>query len=131
MAGALFRNQHGAWKNVAALTYTLAGYALGLWLLTVSHWTLNLLGVLLTSHTLVYAAYFIHEFAHHHADPRTAGGGPPRAGKRRTHTRGASARSIRLSTGQARAQPRRRRADRLGGSARPTAAAWRVRSGGT
>ena len=46
------------------MTYTLAGYALGVALLTAQHWALNLVGVLLTGHTLVYAAYFIHEFAH-------------------------------------------------------------------
>ena len=64
MALAIFRNRQGTWRNVAALTYTLAGYALGVALLTVQHWALNLAGVLLTGHTLVYAAYFIHEFAH-------------------------------------------------------------------
>jgi fatty acid desaturase len=60
----LFRYATGAWRNVLALAYTLGGYALGVWLLTVGPWYLNLLGVLLTGHTLVYAAYFIHEFAH-------------------------------------------------------------------
>ena len=64
MATGIFRNQQGAWLNVAALSYTLAGYAVGVGLLAASHWTLNVVGVLLVGHTLVYAAYFIHEFAH-------------------------------------------------------------------
>ena len=50
--------------NTIALAYTLIGYGLGVWLLTVPPWWLNLVGLLLTAHTLVYAAYYIHEFAH-------------------------------------------------------------------
>src|SRR5512137_868033 len=64
MTTKLFRSPHGLVPNVFALAYTLAGYALGVWLLTAAPWWLNLLGVLLTAHTLVYAAYYIHEFAH-------------------------------------------------------------------
>ena len=51
MSVAIFRNRQGAWRNVAALSYTLAGYALGVVLLTAQHWALNLVGVLLTGHT--------------------------------------------------------------------------------
>jgi fatty acid desaturase len=54
----------GVVPNVAALAYTLGGYAGGVALLTADHWLLDLAGVLLTAHTLVYAAYFIHELAH-------------------------------------------------------------------
>lgn len=60
----VFRSPHGALPNILALTYTLAGYAAGVWMLTASSWLVNAVGVLLTGHTLVYAAYFIHEFAH-------------------------------------------------------------------
>lgn len=60
----LFRNPGGALPNTLALYHTVAGYALGVFLLTVPGWGWNLLGVLLTGHTLIYAAYFIHEFAH-------------------------------------------------------------------
>jgi len=60
----LFRYAHGALPNTLALAYTLGGYAVGISLLTADHWAANLIGVLLTAHTLVYAAYFIHEFAH-------------------------------------------------------------------
>jgi fatty acid desaturase len=59
-----FRYPDGVAPNVAALAYTLGGYAGGLALLAAGHWLLNLAGVLLTAHTLVCAAYFIHEFAH-------------------------------------------------------------------
>jgi fatty acid desaturase len=64
MTAAVFRSPHGALPNSLALAYTLAGYGIGIWLLTADAWALNLLGVLLTGHTLVFAAYFIHEFAH-------------------------------------------------------------------
>ncbi|MCW5624689.1 MAG: fatty acid desaturase [Burkholderiales bacterium] len=64
MADSIFRSPHGAVPNTLALSYTVGGYAVGVWLLTVGPWYLNLLGVLLTGHALVYAAYYIHEFAH-------------------------------------------------------------------
>ena len=64
MTTKLFRSPHGLAPNSFALAYTLAGYALGVWMLTAAPWWLNALGVLLTAHTLVYAAYCIHEFAH-------------------------------------------------------------------
>jgi fatty acid desaturase len=63
-ASRLFRSAHGALPNVLALAYTLVGYALGVLLLTLEPWWANLAGVLLTGHTLVYAAFFVHEFAH-------------------------------------------------------------------
>lgn len=63
-ASKLFRYAHGARPNVIALGYTLLGYAAGVALLTADPWPANLVGVLLTAHTLVFAAYFIHEFAH-------------------------------------------------------------------
>ncbi|MBI1397907.1 MAG: fatty acid desaturase [Betaproteobacteria bacterium] len=60
----LFRSPAGALPNTIALTCTLGGYATGIWLLTSRAWSANVLGVLLTAHTLILAAYFIHEFAH-------------------------------------------------------------------
>ncbi len=60
----VFRSPHGALPNILALTYTLAGYVAGIWMLTASSWVVNAIGVLLTGHTLIYAASFIHEFAH-------------------------------------------------------------------
>jgi len=64
MAKKIFRSPGGAWPNTFALGYALIGYALGVWLLTAGPWWLNLIGLLLAAHTLVCAAYFIHEFAH-------------------------------------------------------------------
>lgn len=59
-----FRSPTGAWPNTLALAYTLIGYPAGVWLMTVPPWWLDLIGLLLTGHALVYAAYYIHEFAH-------------------------------------------------------------------
>jgi fatty acid desaturase len=61
---ALFRNPEGTWLNVAALAYTLLGYAAGIALMIADPWVANLAGVLLTGHALIYSAYFVHEFAH-------------------------------------------------------------------
>ena len=61
---ALFRNPEGTWLNIAALAYTLLGYAAGIALMIAAPWYANLAGVLLTSHALIYSAYFVHEFAH-------------------------------------------------------------------
>jgi len=60
----IFRNAHGAWLNIAALAYTLAGWTLGVVLLAADSWYANVAGVLLTGHALVYSAYFVHELAH-------------------------------------------------------------------
>ena len=54
-----------AWPNWLAIAYTLFGWPVGLWLLARNDAALNLVGVLLTAHTLVYSAYLIHECAHH------------------------------------------------------------------
>jgi fatty acid desaturase len=64
MLAGSFRYRHGVVPNTLALTYTLAGYALGMGLLFADSWLLNLGGVLLTGHALTLSAYFIHEFAH-------------------------------------------------------------------
>jgi fatty acid desaturase len=61
---ALFRYKDGAAPNFAALLYAASGYGAGLWLITAPSLAANLLGTLLVAHTLVIAAYFIHEFAH-------------------------------------------------------------------
>ena len=61
---ALFRTPDGTWLNIAALAYTLLGYAAGIALMIADPWYANLAGVLLTAHALIYSAYFVHEFAH-------------------------------------------------------------------
>lgn len=52
------------WLNAVALVYVFIGYAAGLLCLTSQLWYLNAIGVLLTVHTLTWAAYFVHEFIH-------------------------------------------------------------------
>lgn len=59
-----FRYSDGVAPNVAALAFTLLGWPLGIWLLGVAPWALNALGFALVVVTLVWSAYFIHEFAH-------------------------------------------------------------------
>ena len=60
----VFRYPEGVWPNVAALSLTLLGYGAGVALLGQARWGLNALGFLLVAQTLVWSAYFIHEFAH-------------------------------------------------------------------
>lgn len=59
----LFRRT-GAWPNAVMIVYTLAGWTLGVWLLTRPGILLNVIGVVLTAHTLVCSGYMIHECAH-------------------------------------------------------------------
>jgi fatty acid desaturase len=46
------------------LSYTVLGWAFGIWMLTSPEIWLNVTGVLLTAHALVYSAYMIHDCAH-------------------------------------------------------------------
>src|SRR5271170_5609243 len=64
MSGSLQRSLR-AWPNWLVIAYTLCGWPAGIWLMTSSSAALNVLGVLLTAHALVYSAYLIHECAHH------------------------------------------------------------------
>lgn len=59
-----FRAPDGVAPNIAALTFTLVGYPVGIALLTVPSWALNAVGFVLLTLTLVWSAYYIHEFAH-------------------------------------------------------------------
>jgi fatty acid desaturase len=59
-----FRAPDGAAPNIAALAFTLVGYPVGIALLTVPSWALNTIGFALVTLTLVWSAYYIHEFAH-------------------------------------------------------------------
>lgn len=61
---ASFRTPEGRLPNTLALSYTLLGYPAGVYLLLQTSLWANVPGVLLTAHTLVYAAYLLHEFAH-------------------------------------------------------------------
>ena len=59
-----FRYPDGVLPNTAALAFTLLGWPLGVALLVLPSWWLNALGFALVVLTLVWSAYFIHEFAH-------------------------------------------------------------------
>jgi fatty acid desaturase len=59
----LFRRA-GAWPHAVMIGYTLGGWGLGVWLLTRPEILLNVVGVLLTAHTLICSGYMIHECAH-------------------------------------------------------------------
>lgn len=60
----IFRYDDGVVPNIAAITFTLVGYAAGVAMLGHSSWVANALGFLLVTQTLVWSAYYIHEFAH-------------------------------------------------------------------
>ena len=64
-SASLFRSPRGTLPNLLALGWTLLAYPLGIVLLMAAPWWANLAGVLVTAHALVFAAYYIHEFAHH------------------------------------------------------------------
>jgi fatty acid desaturase len=61
----IFRAKDGALPNLLVIFYTIIGWPIGILLLLQPHWFWNVLGVLLTAHTLVYSAYLIHDCAHH------------------------------------------------------------------
>lgn len=60
----LFRYPRAARPNLSALGYVLLGYAGGLGLISTPNGLLNVLGILLLGHSMVIAAYMIHECAH-------------------------------------------------------------------
>ena len=60
----LFRQAGGAWPNLLTVAYTFAGWAAGVWMLTLPWTSLNAAGVLLTAHALIISAYLIHECVH-------------------------------------------------------------------
>ena len=52
------------WLNGLALAYVVVGYSASIVCLCASGWLVNILGVVLLTHTLVWAAYFVHELMH-------------------------------------------------------------------
>lgn len=62
---ALWREPAGAVPNTLALGYAVAAYPGGFLLMAQPHWLVAALGVLLTTHAMVIAAYLIHEAAHY------------------------------------------------------------------
>lgn len=59
-----FRYRDGVAPNIAALSATLLGYPTGVALLTHPSWIAKVIGFMMVSITLIWSAYFIHEFAH-------------------------------------------------------------------
>jgi fatty acid desaturase len=60
----VYINHRNYWLNGFAIAYILIGYGMGIFFLTRPFWVLNLIGVGLVIHTLIWAAYFVHEFIH-------------------------------------------------------------------
>ena len=60
----IFRYPDGVWPNIAALGVTLLGWPAGIAMLVAPAWWINVAGVLLVTLSLIWSAYYIHEFAH-------------------------------------------------------------------
>src|ERR1700734_1178394 len=60
-----FRRAHSMWPNLVVISYTVLGWPLGMWMMARPEIALNVAGVFLTAHTLIYSAYLIHDCAHH------------------------------------------------------------------
>jgi fatty acid desaturase len=61
----LFRPSRSFWINGLVILYTLGAWVFGLWMLTRADIALNIVGVLLSAHALVYSAYLLHDCVHH------------------------------------------------------------------
>jgi fatty acid desaturase len=59
-----FRYRDGILPNLAALSATLVGYPAGILLLVQDNWALKAAGCALVCLSLIWSAYYIHEFAH-------------------------------------------------------------------
>jgi fatty acid desaturase len=57
-------NDRNLWINTSAVAYAVIGYGVGLFGITQTSGWLNLLGVLLIVHTLVWSAYLVHDLIH-------------------------------------------------------------------
>lgn len=64
MISKYYRYPDGTWPNTAAMAFTLLGYPLGIALLVQPSWLAKAGGFLLVTLTLIWSAYFIHEYAH-------------------------------------------------------------------
>lgn len=63
-AARYLRHSDGLWPNLAAISYAVGGYVGGLALIVADPLWVNVLGVLLLGHSLVIAAYLVHDCAH-------------------------------------------------------------------
>ncbi len=59
-----FRRRRIAWPNLLACGYTVLGWPLGVWLLTRAESGCNVIGLLLTTHSLTCSAYLLHDCIH-------------------------------------------------------------------
>jgi len=62
--GRYFRYADGVWPNLLGMSYATLGWLAGMVLLALAPGAWKLAGVMLTAHTMVIAAYYLHEFAH-------------------------------------------------------------------
>lgn len=60
----LFREKEGAIPNTLVLAWTSLGWILSFWLMGLDNIAINAIGVLLGAHTMILAAYLMHEAAH-------------------------------------------------------------------
>ncbi|HEY4214888.1 MAG TPA: fatty acid desaturase [Steroidobacteraceae bacterium] len=59
-----FTRWASGWPNLIVVSYTVIGWTVGVWLLTRPEIAANIVGVLLTTHTLICSGYLIHECVH-------------------------------------------------------------------
>jgi fatty acid desaturase len=67
-----YAHHHNPWLNGIAIAYVFGCYGFSLFCITTNLWWLNLLGVVLLTHTLTWAALFLHEFFHYNIFSRSS-----------------------------------------------------------
>lgn len=67
-----YAHHRNYWLNGVAIAYIFGGYVFSIFWITTNIWWLNLLGVALLTHTLTWAAFFLHEFFHHNIFSRSS-----------------------------------------------------------
>ncbi|MBE9054190.1 fatty acid desaturase [Nostocales cyanobacterium LEGE 11386] len=67
-----YAHHRNYWLNSAIIAYILVGYVLSLFCITGVSWWLNLLGVILLTHSLTWAAFLIHELFHQNIFSRSS-----------------------------------------------------------
>ena len=60
----IIKYSDGLWPNLFALTYILLAYTAGFYLITLDALIVNLFGSIVLAHSMVIAAYMVHECAH-------------------------------------------------------------------
>ncbi|MBC7755587.1 MAG: fatty acid desaturase [Bdellovibrio sp.] len=59
-----FKTSESILPNSLAFSFTIVGYALGVFMLFSGSWFINVAGVLVTAQALIISAYLLHEFSH-------------------------------------------------------------------